>query len=295
MSDQYHARKQITFEQAEGIEPLPAQLRIGELTQELRALLWAVFHGHLQNSRQRPDYSKPLISDPWRGILLDKHIFRDHKMADDFDDNYDRCEKMVKAIFEAGDYVRVFGFVQWILRHPKRPFGLERQIDAVLRRAHAAYAVLDGNTIIPIGSEAERQTIERAFVDVASSEFNGARVHLRSAGSELTDGRYGPSIRESIHAVESVARVLDDGATTLDPALRKLEKAINIHPALRIGFGKLYGFTSDEEGIRHSLIDEPVAAVDATDALYMLGACAAFVSYLINKARTAGLLETTKK
>jgi hypothetical protein len=70
----------------------------------------------------------------------------------------------------------------------------------------------------------------------------------------------------------------------------KLEKSVRIHPALGKGFGSLYGFTSDEKGIRHALLDEPVAQVDEADALYMLGSCAAFVSYLINKARQVGLL-----
>ena len=32
------------------------------------------------------------------------------------------------------------------------------------------------------------------------------------------------------------------------------------------------------------------AGVDETDALFMIGACAAFVSYLINKSRGAGLI-----
>jgi hypothetical protein len=65
---------------------------------------------------------------------------------------------------------------------------------------------------------------------------------------------------------------------------------VRIHPALGKGFGSLYGFTSDEKGIRHALLDEPAAQVDETDALYMLGSCASFVSYLINKARHEGLL-----
>jgi hypothetical protein len=65
---------------------------------------------------------------------------------------------------------------------------------------------------------------------------------------------------------------------------------VRIHPALGKGFGSLYGFTSDEKGIRHALLDKPGAEVDETDALYMVGSCAAFVSYLINKARQAGLL-----
>jgi hypothetical protein len=150
--------------------------------------------------------------------------------------------------------------------------------------------VFDRDTIIPIGSEAERDTLARAFADVAASEFHGARSHLRNAGSELTAGNYGPSIRESIHAVEAVACVLEPGAGTLGKALSMLEKSMRIHPALAKGFRNLYGFTSEQKGIRHALEVDPVAQVDETDALYMLGSCAAFVSYLINKARQVGML-----
>ena len=106
-----------------------------------------------------------------------------------------------------GDYVAVLGFVQWVLRHKQKPRGLELEVNAALRASRAAYALFDNDTIIPVGSDAERDTLARAFADVAVSEFHGARAHLRSAGSELTAGNYGPSIRESIHAVEAVARV----------------------------------------------------------------------------------------
>ena len=88
------------------------------------------------------------------------------------------------------------------------------------RKSRAAYAVFEDDTIVPIGSDAERETLARAFADVAASEFNGARMHLRNAGSELMASNYGPSIRESIHAVEAVARVLEPGAQTLGPARR---------------------------------------------------------------------------
>jgi hypothetical protein len=196
-------------------------------------------------------------------------------------------------MFMGGDYVTVFGFIQWVLRHDAKPYGLEIEVDGALRESHAAYAVFEDDTIIPIGSDAERETLARAFADVAASEFHGARAHLRNAGSELTAGNYGPSIRESIHAVEAVARVLEPETPTLGPALSSLEKSVRIHPALGKGFRNLYGFTSDEKGIRHALLDEPAAQVDETDALYMLGSCAAFVSYLINKARQAGLLSDT--
>jgi predicted metal-binding protein len=201
-----------------------------------------------------------------------------------------RLATEVKAIFQYGEYSEILGFLQCVLRQANCPHDLPDNVEATLRLSRAAYSVIDRDTIIPIGSDAERETLVRAFADVAASEFHGARVHLRNAGFELTAGHYGPSIRESIHAVEAVARVLEPGANTLAPALSKLEKSIRIHHALRNGFGSLYGFTSDEKGIRHALLDQPVAQVDETDALYMLGSCAAFVSYLINKARQAGLL-----
>jgi hypothetical protein len=63
-----------------------------------------------------------------------------------------------------------------------------------------------------------------------------------------------------------------------------------MHPAMKKGFTSLYAYTSDEKGIRHALLDDRAAKVDEADALFMLGACAAFVSYLINKARSSGLL-----
>jgi hypothetical protein len=34
-----------------------------------------------------------------------------------------------------------------------------------------------------------------------------------------------------------------------------------------------------------------VANVDESDAIFMFSACAAFISYLVGKARTAGLLQ----
>lgn len=72
-------------------------------------------------------------------------------------------------------------------------------------------------------------------------------------------------------------------------ALSKLEAKTGIHGAPKSGFSSIYGFTSDEQGIRHPLLEKGDANVDEVDALFMLGACAAFVSYLINKARAAKL------
>jgi hypothetical protein len=291
--DQNLTRKHLTFEQAEGAEPLPAQLKLRELSPQLRARLWQVFIGgidqniHWGNSAFNENNT---VFGEWVQIFYDKHVFRDHKMADDFSSIYENVVPPIKKMFSNGDYLKVFGFTEWVLRHPSCPYGLSSQVDQVLQDCLAAYRVIDGDTIVPISSEEDLSNIKRAIADLAASEFGGARKHLRDAASELSAGNWPASIRESIHAVESVARVLDPTSNTLAPALATLEKSIRLHGALKAGFGNLYGYTSDEKGVRHALLGDGAPQVDETDALYMLGSCAAFVSYLINKARAANLL-----
>ena len=62
---------------------------------------------------------------------------------------------------------------------------------------------------------------------------------------------------------------------TLSDALKNMP---DLHPALRQGFEKIYGWSSDADGIRHALTDE--AKNTYAEAKFMLVACSGFVSYL---------------
>jgi hypothetical protein len=288
--DPYAERRRLSFEQAEAAAPLPSQLKLKEISQELRARLWNVIYTHLNRATDYPSMGgDPYFTPPWEGIFRYMHVARDHAMADEFNNDALNLTSKVKQIFEKGDHVAIFGWLQYVLRLNTCPYELADEIERVLRIGRAAYRVLDKNTVVPIGSDAELETLKMTFADLAASEFHGARAHLRKAAQELTAGRYADSIRESIHAVESVARTLaQDGK--LSTALAKLEQSAKIHRGMKAGFNSLYGYTSDEQGIRHAHLNEPSASPDEADALFMIGACAAFVSYLINKARSAGLL-----
>ncbi len=91
------------------------------------------------------------------------------------------------------------------------------------------------------------------------------------------------------------ARVMDldvpvrcgDVRATLTRALRKLEDRVSLHAALKDAFGKLYGYTSDADGIRHALLDESDLGFE--DAKFMLVSCASFVNYLKIKASKADI------
>jgi hypothetical protein len=77
-------------------------------------------------------------------------------------------------------------------------------------------------------------------------------------------------------------------------ALSILEQKTNIPGAMKKAFQVLYGYSSDERGSRHSLRGKAPADVDEADAMFVVGACSAFLSYLVNKSRSAGLLAVSR-
>lgn len=147
-----------------------------------------------------------------------------------------------------------------------------------------------GHEITPIDSVVEADAVNSTIEDTAS--IAGARHHLERATELLADRvahDYPNSIKESISAVEAVVKKLTSPSDDLASGLKKLENAgIKMHPALKSAWLKMYGWTSDEGGIRHAAID--AADVDQALAKYALVTCSAFVSYLIEEGRKVGLL-----
>lgn len=163
--------------------------------------------------------------------------------------------------------------------HSQAPSGLPERLNAELEATGCAYRLRDG-MVVPISSEQMATAFSGALATLGG-EFASSRAHLQAAAKALTKGDYAGSIRESIHAVESVARRIS-GAKTLGPALDKISSS-GLHPALKKDFSSLYGFTSDEQGIRHALLESDMANIGEQEALYMLGSCAAFAGYLKNR------------
>ena len=66
--DPYAERKKLTFAQAEGVERVPSQLALKEVSQELRARLWrAVYHSLLKHS------DRGRLHGPWLEALYSRH------------------------------------------------------------------------------------------------------------------------------------------------------------------------------------------------------------------------------
>lgn len=282
-------RKKLTFEQAEGAEALPTQLKPKEISSHLKASIQAIFHSEVQELINKYRQPTGKVTLTWRRILYRHHIDRLHAPPRQFSDSRSLLLKLIDSMVEK-DYLSLYGFLQFVIRDEDCPSGIAGLINDTLERTRSAYRVFDGDTIAPIASEVEAQSLVAALSDLDSSDMPAARAHLKTAASQLSAGQWSDSIRESINAVESVSRKLAPGSTSLGPAISAIDKVTEIHSALRKGFSAIYGYTSDEQGIRHALVNEDVAKVGEDEAIFMLGACASFVSYLLAKGRAGGLL-----
>ncbi len=293
MADQRLDRTKLTFSQAEGIDPLPQPAALGELPGEARTDLWNITYESFIGEPWEWGKEGRLLGSSWSDILYDYHTSPPSQPADEFSPYWnDHCIK-TKSLFLNGDYNRVFDFLQFVLRHASVPTKFFRSVAVVLEKRMCAYTVVeDGANIVPIALPEQRESIQEAFRVLKSGPFEGARSHLRKSAECINNGALAESVRESIHAVESVARCLDAGAaTSLKPALDALAQKVDLHGAFKKGIENFYGYTNDEDGIRHALLEER-ANVDTEEAVFMFGACTSFAAYLVNKARKAGLLKT---
>ncbi|MBT3071575.1 hypothetical protein KKP04_11930 [Rhodomicrobium sp. Az07] len=282
----YELRRDLTFAQAEGLEPVSKAARLREVTPQLRALLWRHIYASMSKSAYYPPFSRSnekCFSDPWRGVLLDKQVELDFGMADEFDNSWDINVKKIKSIFVDGGWAEFYGFLQWLLRHRSSPLD-PACVTACLEQGGSAYRLLeDGKTLFPVTSDEEMSVVNRVFESLAGDRFTDARLYLRNAADALVSRRPAQSIREAKLAVYATACIVCRTNSPRD-AFERLESDSALHPAPIKALTSLCEYL-DAQGEMATVANKAEAKVDEADAMLMIGACASFVSYLINKSQ----------
>ena len=272
----------LSFSQAQGYEPMPQLLQLGELNDHARVALWNVVYIHTRPILIGEDIPifpmEPLLDSMYTDFLL--------RPLDLKNPNINLLKSHVKPIIISHPFNRVFDLLLFFMRHPECPDGLIDGIATTFERHHLAYFVdkTPPITIYPISTPEEGVAIVDALNQLKSTDYRAAREYLRKATECINGQDWSGAVRESIHAVESVARQIAPEAKTLGEALPALKKrGLLKHTALQRALSSLYGYTSDEPGIRHAGPDKPTADVGQDEALFMFGACASFASYLSRK------------
>ncbi|MCR5176885.1 MAG: hypothetical protein K6C05_08545, partial [Anaerovibrio sp.] len=174
-------------------------------------------------------------------------------MNGDFDDVLTLIEELVQYWDEylmetrGIDYYNVF-------TQSYRSTSLYEIVNELFEREYVGYRFID-KIIVPISDSYEVEAIK----DTLNTEYDFVYEHISKANKLLSDREqpdYENSIKESISAVEAICQILTDSNgkdATLGNMLKKMEeRGIVIHASLKSAFQKLYGYTSDANGIRHA-------------------------------------------
>lgn len=282
----------LSFSQRMGVEPTEFPLQTDSLDDSTRMDIWNAFYQYFL-IRMGEDFFIEGMDDSKKGLciyiwanLLKKDVSYLYSIENITDQVKSRILNKHTPWNKIFDFCE--DFIQWngVIRCQ---FG--EILNNIFENDNVAYRVIGGE-IAPITDDQEIQTIKMAMA--LPDQFSGARKHISTALKLLSNREkpdYRNSIKESISAVESVCMVLvGDSSASLGKALKRLEdNGIKIHQSLKSGFSSIYGYTSDEGGIRHAMIEEG-AVVTQEDALFMLVSCSAFCHYLQQKGAQAGIL-----
>ena len=296
MDDEGKKWRKLTFSQREGKAPLPEALQSGELNKKFKLKVWAVVETHISDCVYQPyaifNVGEFIENDDgffWKEFMLSYNVDVLRVTHDTINiKKTEEVKKWMKEIILKRDSHEALTLLEYMLRSPNIPEDLANNIESSFEFAPYFIDRLGGiATIIPSTSEEAKESIKKSLDNINQSELTGTKSHLRKATKELNAGNFSGSMRESIHAVASAAQQIDPKASNdLGPALDSLEKhGILKHPALKQAFKKLYGYTSDEQGIRKPLLEKENADVGSDEAIFMYGVCVAFVGYLASKQR----------
>ncbi|MGR3549331.1 hypothetical protein [Pseudooceanicola sp.] len=275
-------KPELSFTQRNGLEPIPTQLKLGVVSNEFRRLI--DFYVGLEIDRViRSGYNGAYFIGPWLRIAQNLHVEFFERSFATFENRPSNLRSDLATIVSSSTFGKLFNLVEFLLHQDGCSAQLKSDLGKAFTKARLAYRVIDWH-VVAVGTDQQASAFEQAIRDASDARVGGARTHLISAGKLLRNSDWAGSVRESISAVEAMVLNLVPNAQALGPALSELERRGHIHKGLKKAFGALYGFSSDEEGIRHALVFSDEAKVDETDALFMLGACASFVSYVVVRA-----------
>ena len=272
-----------SFSERKGITPPRQVVQTDEMSDDLRNSLWNALHIAVWESDDfmHSRYGSLPGIDNFSAVLWFRYFKKpiDERPTYAHNNRSERILKIIRDYFFQAKWHEVYDFLEFVVEALKRDkLRLAEFVNRVLTTEMSAYRLVDGK-VVDITNEQERAMLEEALAD---TRFASVAAHLERALALLSDRKqpdYRNSIKESISAVEAMARLVSgNDRATLGEALKVLEKNGKLHAALKDGFSKLYGYTNDENGIRHAMLDEPNLAQN--DAKYFLLSCTSFVNYL---------------
>lgn len=273
------------FSDRNNIDPINKTLQYKDFDDRTRTafinMINALYSAVFEN-----DYEETKRTDFWDAILSDVYSQRVNYHTPNKAYREDAMFEIINNTLASDSYDAVLSLIEFICQrfnglqeyHDPASLTVFQVFNRVFEREYVGYRFIKGR-ITPIIDPLEISEIEEAGL----IDENKVAQHIDKSLGLLSDREhpdYENSIKESISAVEAMCSQILGKKATLGEALKKItDGGITIHPSLKSAFEKLYGYTSDASGIRHS---GEIGGPDSTfeEAKYMIVTCSAFINYL---------------
>jgi hypothetical protein len=271
------------FSERYGHKPVRDKIQQDSVDQATRVLLWNYLKAALWDEWEPYQYGWTHHSEQINQLVRRFWVHHFNASLDRLP-QFDPWEArgayaILKDHFMKCKWFEVYDFLEFIVQNWRGDHAedLPKAVNAILERELCAFRFL-GNQIAPITDDTELEAIDGA----STHSSDAVRRHMDRAVELLSDRHdpdYRNSVKEAISAVEALCQSLtNDSKGSLGKLLGKIE---GLHPAFRSALSSMYGFTSDAEGIRHALLDEPTLGF--TDAKFFLVMAAGFINYIHGK------------
>lgn len=264
----------MSFSERMGFKAARDVMQLDWMDQPLRIAIYNHLHAAIiDNWSDARGYSA--IGWQWGRVIWTEFMRR--PVSDATDNSYVFAQILESQILECPWY-EVYDLLEFCASIRGFPVDQDR-LNYILERDMSGYRMRAGR-IVAITDEVELSVIDEALE--IGGDFGPARQHIVEALAKMSQ-KPEPDLRnaitEAVSAVESAARIVTGNRkATLADALVALERGGRVHPALKAAWLKLYGYTSDEHGLRHAMTEDP--NIDFATAKYMVVSCSAFVNLL---------------
>jgi hypothetical protein len=270
------------FSERQGFKSAKQVIQVDSMSLALRNTLWSVLQIYIWGDAIPSGHF--VSNQPQHLQSLSRNLWFDYfkRPLDTMDAFWTNLVKELREYFFACQWFEVYDFIEFIAaNYPPKRDQFIRACNQILEREVSGYRFLNG-LLSPITNEVEMDEVDVALKGAADP----VKLHLRRALELLSDRAnpdYRNSIKESISAVESLVAAAVGEKGSLGQLIKKMEEDVGLHPALRTAFSSLYGYTSDQDGIRHAILD--LQSIGFEDAKFFLVVCSAFVNFVRGRAK----------
>lgn len=271
------------FSERHGYKPIREQIQKESVDKETRTLLWNYLKVVLWDEWEPYRYGWTTHSEHVNQLMRRMWVHHFNASLDNLPafDPYETngAYGIIKRDLMEGKWFEVYDFLEFVVQNWSGG-GVDDiavGINSILEKQLCGFRFVD-KKIVPITDQQELNAIDQA----ASNAPDSVKRHISRAVELLSDRTspdYRNSVKEAISAIEALCQTITgDKKGTLGKLLGKVD---GLHPAFKAALSSMYGFTSDAEGIRHALLDEPTLTF--TDAKFFLVQASAFINYIAGK------------